>query len=600
MQTYPPPRKASYQRKTLRLTQRKKILVQQPMSERLTAALLRMIATKPNLTISYGTQQNETILLRIRQGGEKIEGAYQLIAGEQGIDLTASSETGTFYGLMTLQQILDQADDTISCFAIEDQPDFDQRGVMLDISRCKVPTVTSLKRLIDQFACLKINQLQLYTEHTFAFSGHERVWVDSSPLNSNDILCLKRHCNERFIDLVPNLNSFGHFERWLRYPEYHQYAECPNGFTHPLSNTRSDTGSTLRPNQKSLDLLAELYGEYLPLFDGKLFNIGGDEPWELGLGWSKKKCAKKGTTQVYVDFLARINKLSNQYDRRTQFWSDIVLRQPRSLGQLPKDMIALNWGYEGDHPFKRECEHMANQGLDFYVCPGTSSWNSLTGRIDNARKNLANAARNGLNTGSCGYLVTDWGDNGHHQYLPISYPGFILAACHSWNHKAAHRIDLAGAINQVFFKEPGTETAELLVRLGQVASLAPSRIRNATLFNRTLFWSMRNEPSTTQTVSDEQLQNCVNELTSISQALPSSDSTNLKLVQDEIRNAARMSIHGVHRLLSFRNNAVKKQQLDADISKIIAEHERLWLARNAPGGLRESVQHLANTIEPWR
>ncbi|SVE21105.1 uncharacterized protein METZ01_LOCUS473959, partial [marine metagenome] len=245
-----------------------------------------------------------------------------------------------------------------------------------------------------------------------------------------------------------------HFERWLRYPEYHQYAECPNGFTHPLSNTRSDTGSTLRPNQKSLDLLAELYGEYLPLFDGKLFNIGGDEPWELGLGWSKKKCAKKGTTQVYVDFLARINKLSNQYDRRTQFWSDIVLRQPRSLGQLPKDMIALNWGYEGDHPFKRECEHMADQGLDFYVCPGTSSWNSLTGRIDNARKNLANAARNGLNTGSCGYLVTDWGDNGHHQYLPISYPGFILAACHSWNHKAARRIDLAGAINQVFLKEP--------------------------------------------------------------------------------------------------------------------------------------------------
>jgi hypothetical protein len=111
---------------------------------------------------------------------------------------------------------------------------------------------------------------------------------------------------------------------------------------------------------------------------------------------------------------------------------------------------------------------------------------------------------------------------------------------------------------------------------------------------------MRNEPSTTQTVSDEQLQNCVSDLTSISQALPSSDSTNLKLVQDEIRNAARMSIHGVHRLLSFRNNAVKKQQLDADISKIIAEHERLWLARNAPGGLRESVQHLANTIEPWR
>jgi len=559
-----------------------------------------MAETNPGLVISYGELQSDAVLLRIKQGGETTEGAYRIVTGEDGIDLIAHSESGTFYGLMTLQQMLVQATDDIHYINIEDRPDFQQRGVMLDISRCKVPTIKSLKKLIDQFACMKMNQLQLYTEHTFAFRNHERVWVDASPLDSSDILRLKHYCNDRFITLVPNLNSFGHFERWLKYPQYHQYAECPDGFTHPLSQTPFATGSTLRPNQKSLGLLNELYSEYLPLFDGDLFNIGGDEPWELGLGWSKRKCAQEGSTQVYIDFLTKINRLSNRHHRRTQFWSDIMLRQPSYLDQLPKDMIALNWGYEGDHPFKRECEHMAEQNLEFYVCPGTSSWNSLTGRIQNAKENLANAARNGIKAGAKGYLVTDWGDHGHHQYLPISYPGFVLAACHSWNHKATQRIDLAKAVNLVFLGEPGGAIAESLIRLGLTPDLAPSSIRNATIFNRTLFWSMRGEPSATRMLTDEQLLACVDELSSIQQTLGNSANPDLILVQDEMRNASRMAVHGIQRLLLYRNNPTQPQQFDVDIRRIMAEHERLWLARNAPGGLRESLQHLANTITPWQ
>ena len=104
---------------------------------------------------------------------------------------------------------------------------------MLDISRCKVPTLTTLKTLIEQFADLKYNQLQLYTEHTFAFTDHETVWRDASPLTASDILELQAHCQAHYIELVPNLNSFGHFERWLRHSEYRAYAECPDGFIHP-------------------------------------------------------------------------------------------------------------------------------------------------------------------------------------------------------------------------------------------------------------------------------------------------------------------------------------------------------------------------------
>ena len=53
---------------------------------------------------------------------------------------------------------------------------------MLDISRNKVPTMGQLKEAVDAFEMLKINHLQLYTEHTFAYAGHEEVWRDASPI----------------------------------------------------------------------------------------------------------------------------------------------------------------------------------------------------------------------------------------------------------------------------------------------------------------------------------------------------------------------------------------------------------------------------------
>ena len=82
---------------------------------------------------------------------------------------------------------------------------------MLDISRCKVPTMEELFRLIDLLALIGYNELQLYIEHTFRFQDHETVWKDASPVSAEEIQQIDRYCAKSFIELVPNLNSFGHF-----------------------------------------------------------------------------------------------------------------------------------------------------------------------------------------------------------------------------------------------------------------------------------------------------------------------------------------------------------------------------------------------------
>ena len=65
-----------------------------------------------------------------------------------------------------------QAQDTD--FVIEDSPTLNRRGFMLDISRCKVPTMEELFRLIDLLALIGYNELQLYIEHTSDFKTMRR------------------------------------------------------------------------------------------------------------------------------------------------------------------------------------------------------------------------------------------------------------------------------------------------------------------------------------------------------------------------------------------------------------------------------------------
>ena len=137
---------------------------------------------------------------------------------------------------------------------------------MLDVSRCKVPTMQSIFSLIDLLAELSYNELQLYIEHTFAFKNHNEVWKDASPLTSEEIQIIDKYCRERFIELVPNLNSFGHFERWLMHSSYKHLAECPNGFRREEPFMVRDHGTTLKPNQESLDFINQLYEEFFTKF----------------------------------------------------------------------------------------------------------------------------------------------------------------------------------------------------------------------------------------------------------------------------------------------------------------------------------------------
>jgi hypothetical protein len=366
----------------------------------------------------------------------------------------------------TLRQLLREYGRRLPRLVIRDFPDFDRRGVMLDVSRGRVPKLQTLLDLVDHLADFKINELQLYTEHTFAYRRYEAVWKSWGALTGEEITRLDARCRELGIDLVPNQNSFGHLRQWLEHAPLKRLAETAEPYeVNEGSFLRYP--STLAPNHPgTLPFLRELYDELLPNFTSKRFNVGCDETWDLGQGQSKRLCETKGKGRVYLDFLKKIHREVSARGRQMLFWGDILLNYPELIAELPKGVIALDWGYEADHPFPREARGFSEAKVPFYICPGTSTWTTLIGRHDNAFANLRSAARAGRNYGAAGFLITDWGDGGHPQPLAVSYLPFLAGAALSWSGQTYDEKLLIPVLSRDVFNDPTERMAKAALDLG--------------------------------------------------------------------------------------------------------------------------------------
>lgn len=415
--------------------------------------------------------------IRINLSSELSAEAYRLKIDAHGVHVEAGSETGAFHAVQTLRQIFRQLRDGFLPFLeIHDWPDFAERGLYYDVCRGRVPKLERLFELVELLSYYKINQFQLYIEHTFAFRGHPDIGCEASPLTADDILSLDAHCRSRRMELVPSLASFGHLSNVLKNPRYQSLAEdfgvgkylspdAPEDFSH--------TGWSLSPaNPDIYPFLDSLYAEFLPLFSSKRFNACCDETFDLGWGQSYELCRERGKGRVYLDHIKKINDLSKKYGKSLMIWGDIIRQYPELVSEIPKDVTVLDWVYGYENRFDSLSDFQA-AGLKFLACPGTSSWLGLFPRLPQARANISGFACAAKNYGAAGLLNTDWGDGGHYNFMENSWHGYLFGAEQSWNPQA-EQSDFTRRFVTAFFGYDDPALAAALDELGDISFTCPA------------------------------------------------------------------------------------------------------------------------------
>jgi len=522
---------------------------------------------------------------------------YHLDVSDGAIRISASDEAGLRHGRATLAQLRHPANEagapgTVAACHVEDWPDFEVRGVMIDVSRDRVPTLDTLRVLVDRLAGWKVNQLQLYMEHTFAYRGHEEVWRDADPYTAEDLRALDAHCRSVGVELVANQNTLGHFERWLRLERYRPLAIAPDGFAWLFGIRRPPL--TLDPAKPAaFELVSDLLDQLVPVLPSGRVHVGLDEPWEL-------RPERRGE---WVEWLRRLRALPVLGRKELLVWGDVLAVHSDLLAALPAGVTVCEWGYEDNHPFDERAAQLAGAGVPFWVCPGTSSWLSVSGRLDNMMGNVQAAAAAGRAHGARGLLVTDWGDMGHLQQPPASDAGFAVSAALGWSGQAHAGLDgesVATVLDVHRFDDPAGETGRAAVRLGQVHRMvAPQPINMSALVLHVLLPQWPVGQAMTAGLDPADLDRVEALLDDTDRALGRAGPAvpDGALAVDELHATAgllrlgcrdaRLRLAGDGTLVSV--SAADRDGLVRALDDVVAEHRRLWTRRYCPGGLADSV-----------
>jgi len=422
---------------------------------------------------------------------------YQIRIDEDGLTIAGGDGAAVLYGVQTLCQIITQCGAVLQCMEIEDAPDIQYRGYFLDETRGRVLTLSYLKKVVDRLSRYKINQFQLYVEHTYLFRDLTEMWRDETPLTAEDILELDAYCRKLHIELVPALASFGHLYMLLSTRSYGELCERSGSWDAPFSFWDRMAQHTINTtDERALPLIKSMIAEYGALFTSDKFNICADETFDLGCEKSHGTAEQQGRDVMYIQYVKELCTFLKDCGKKVQFFGDIICRKPELITQLPQDTVCLTWGYAPEQS-DDACRAMAQAGAVQYLCPGVGGWNQWMNLIENSYQNILRMCGYGHQYHAEGILNTDWGDFGHINHPEFSVPGMIYGAAFSWNKE---KIAFDEMNRQISLLEYGDTTEQVAGIMAKLPEHVLFGWRDAVIYYETV--GQKHAPDTDDSISE--------------------------------------------------------------------------------------------------
>ena len=346
---------------------------------------------------------------------------------DEKITIEAKGTKGAFYAIQTIRQIVKNGYYDVK--EINDSPDFEVRGFYFDITRGRIPTLETLKNLVDELAYHKANMLQLYVEHVFPFKEYDGIYQRTGYMTAEETKELDAYCKENFVELVPSLSCFGHLYELLQTEKYKHLCELTDYKQSTIYWCERMGHHTINPSDdESIELIKSLIDQYAPLFSSDKFNICCDETFDLGKGKNQGKDVGK----LYVGFVKKVLDHVRSKGKTPMMWGDIINAHSELVDELGENVIFLSWGYDANIT-PDAINKLRDAKKVQYVCPGCNNWTSLIEMSHVSIPNITKMTQYGYEAGAKGVLNTCWGDYGHISPIYACMYSIIYGTARSWN-----------------------------------------------------------------------------------------------------------------------------------------------------------------------
>ncbi|GAB4324474.1 MAG: hypothetical protein Kow0069_30060 [Promethearchaeota archaeon] len=264
---------------------------------------------------------------------------YLIVVGADHLLLASRGEAGTFYGVQTLVQVLNQAPDDLPVrlrrFEVRDWPDVEVRGFQLDL-KLLAHTFKYLKALVRGLAHYKFNAILLEYEDKFPYDDGLEVLRHKRHLTAQQVESLRSLCRRNFVEVIPLVQVFGHVPFVLKHEEFAHLRELPEV-----------DWSYCPLKEGSLELASKMVRQVCRAHpESKYFHLGCDEVYQLG---RCPQCAafveNFSKSKLFVDHVNKLAAVVREEGKVPLVWSDYLIKYPEALDQLDRDVAVTYWVY---------------------------------------------------------------------------------------------------------------------------------------------------------------------------------------------------------------------------------------------------------------
>ena len=296
---------------------------------------------------------------------------YSLNVTARGVVIQSRTETGLFYGAVTLGQLL-SPDDAFATpvkldgVSIKDYPQYRWRGLMIDSARHFLP-VADVKTMIDQMAQHKLNNLHWHLSDDQGWRVEIRRYPNltrigawrTPPSNGgpgtptepyggfytqDDIRDVVAYAAARHITIVPEIDMPGHAQAAVAsYPEI-GIRDLKNGGDQPKVSPDWGVNPYLfNTDETSLTFIRNVLDEIMELFPSTYIHVGGDEAvknqWEKSPAIQAhiKTLGLKDEHELQTWFIDQLGLYLNSKGRRLIGWDEIL------EGGIPQTAAIMSW-----------------------------------------------------------------------------------------------------------------------------------------------------------------------------------------------------------------------------------------------------------------